>query len=41
MEENQEEKNLWWIPALFESAEELQNKVDEYFEKWYRKKKVN
>ena len=40
MEENKEEKNLGWRPALFTSAEELQNKVDEYFEKWYRKKKV-
>lgn len=35
-----EEKNKWGRPPLFKNEEELQKKVDEYFEEWYRKKKV-
>lgn len=41
MEEKKNNQWEWWgRPPLFKTEEELQNKVDEYFEKWYRKKKV-
>ena len=30
-----------WRPPVFNTPEELQVKVNEYFEKWYRKKKIN
>ena len=29
-----------WRPAKYETVEDLQSKVDEYFESWYRKKKM-
>lgn len=32
--------NLWWRPALFKSAKELEEKIDKYFDSWYNKKKV-
>lgn len=30
-----------WRPPVFNTPEELQVKVNEYFDKWYRKKKIN
>lgn len=36
-----EEEDKWaWRPPVFATPEELQKKVDEYFKKWYRKKKI-
>lgn len=35
------DKNPWGRPPVFTNAEELENKITEYFEKWYRKKKIN
>lgn len=35
-----ETKNKVWKPPIFNSPEELEQKIDKYFEDWFRKKKV-
>ena len=39
-EKEETKKHPWWRPPLFATQEELQEKIDEYFEPWYRKKKI-
>jgi hypothetical protein len=36
----EETKNKVWKPPVFKTSIELENKVNQYFESWYRKKKV-